>query len=160
MKKIGKKLFQKCTICIVIFVIGFITPLFADIPQDAQTAADNAKTTGILKILAEAAKARGDYLTCAALAKEADRVATMTDILKQQVIAEFNQLTPAQQNQVRGDKENVIADATITRQDADAIQDCYKKVMTFISIFILFLFILFLWLLWKAFGPFFQPKEK
>lgn len=156
MKKAIQKPLQICGIFIVIFAGGFLTPLnaYADIPQDAQQAADNATKTGLLKILAEAAKARGNYLICAALAKEADRIATITDILRQQVIAEFNQLTPAQQNQVRTDKNNVIADATITRQDADAIKDCYNIVI----IFILFLILLFLWLLWKSFGPFFRPR--
>lgn len=156
MKKTTQKSLQFGTIFIVIFVGGFLTPLYADIPQDAQQAADNAVTTGVLKKLAEAAKARGNYLACAVFAMEADRIATITDILKQQVIAEFNQLTPEQQNQVRGDKENVIADATITRLDADAIKDCYK----FVVILTLVLIFLFLWLVWKTFGPFFQPREE
>ena len=138
-----------------ILVGGSLSVVHADIPQDAQQAKDNALKTGLMKKLAEAAKARGDYLTCAALAKEADRIAARTDILKQQVVAEYNLLTPAQQNQLRTEKENVIADATITRQDAVAIQHCYYVVL----FFILFIFIVFLWLLWKAFGPFFRRKE-
>jgi hypothetical protein len=155
MKEINQKSLRIFVILISLFVGGFLSCARADIPQDAQYAAENSRKTTLLKFLAEAAEARGDYLTCAALAKEADRIASRTDLLKQQVIAEFNQLTPAQQNQVRTHRDNVIADATVTRQQADAIQGCYNAVL----IFILFILILFVWLFWRAFGPFFTSKK-
>ena len=156
MKKKNRKSSQTFAIFVFIFVGGLLTSVRADIPQDAQQAADNARRTGQLVILARAAEARGDYLTCAALAKEADRIATVTNIIKEQVIAEYNQLPPAQQQLVFRDKEAVIADATITRQDADQIRGCLNRVKTIVFLVVLFLVILFVWLYRKAFGPFFK----
>jgi hypothetical protein len=132
--------------------------LKADIPTDARTAEANARRTTELKLLARAAEARGDLLTCAACAEEAERIANRTDELKQQVIAEYNQLPPAQQAQVRGAKEAVIADATGTRMDADAIKQCARKYYLVVAAFLLFLAFLYWWVFWRGLGPFFRES--
>lgn len=144
---------------LALLLLAVSTLIWADIPQDAQQAANNARRTTLLVRMAREAHARGDHLACAAFAREAERIATLTDILKQQVEAEYALLPAAQQRQVFTDKESVIADATITRQHADSIRGCLDRVRAAAVILMVFLLLLLWWLFWRAFGPFRLREE-
>lgn len=142
----------------VLLLALLAAPAESDIPQDAQQAEDNSRRTGLLKRLAEEAERRGDWLACAAFSREVERIANVTDLLKQQVEAEFSQLPVDQQNQVRQHRESVIADAAITRADANAMRGCLRKAQMATAAIAGVLLFIFLLLFWRAFGPFFRAR--